>query len=210
MMKKIVSMLLVLSLLMCTAAACAEGVTTITYTTPTYDGGWYSFYNAFYICLPNAWQSVEVTDEDYDNGIRFMAASDDESQMFFLLCTSAEELDGIADVTVMAEVLKENGVDAQLASVNGIPTVLYTDADDIAYLQFFTEQGDAYSFAFYPASDENMQALISAVGSTLTADVSALSDVEIVNVEKALKLSFSDALITILQYFNIIEKPPVD
>ena len=209
-MKKFIALLLALSLFCGLSCAVAETTgnenlvfDTINYDSTAVSGNWYGFNDLFYFNLPETWAPVEVEDATFDQGVRFWANTPDNTEMFFLLFTSAEELNGVGDAGTMAAAAEAECTDVKLALVNGIPMVCYTDADDIRYAQFFTDSGDAFALAFFPASDENVQAYMTSVLASFTTDISSLGeDITVVNVEKGIKLSEKDAFTIVVDWFK--------
>lgn len=172
-MKKLMAVLLVLSLLVSSAAVFAQAETTADaeavelnwadfeelIKNENWEGGFFSFDEvAIKFFVPEIFLPVELDDEMREDGYIAFFATEDETAGIGVQYIDAE----IEDIDVYIEALKELGVtDAEKMTINGLTAVSYTNPDDedVICLSMVTEKGYVLEFAFSPASDEGFLAV---------------------------------------------------
>lgn len=160
-MKKILSLVLALMMLLFAGAACAEDVN----IEDLYEGEWVEFEGGFQLYLPTAWPEVEVTAEMEEAGIGYARADEDWA---FMLAWSA--LDADLSVEELQVVLQEAYSAAEIIQLDECAVVCYADVenDSLCFAALDGTEPGMYLFCFTPGSDENLQALASVIMASLT------------------------------------------
>ena len=170
-MKKFVSLMMALSLMMMLGAAGAD--TVINWADVegqiTLEGQWVANeeWNAGFF-LPSDMQAVEVTKEMQEQGIQAAFTTADGSGKMVVMTITLP--DGAKDAAAYVENLKKLGyADAEVAVVNGYEMATYTDTanDQMVALSIYND-GTAMAFAFAPASDEAMKTKAAIMMASLT------------------------------------------
>ena len=172
-MKKLMAVLLVLSLLIGSAAVFAQAETTADAEAielnwadfeellkdESWAGDFFSFDEvAIKFYVPEMFLPVELDDEMREEGYIAYFMPEDETAGIGVQYIDAE----IDDIDVYIEALKELGVtDVQKMMINGLTAVSYTNPDDedVICLAMVTEKGYILEFAFSPVSDEGFLAV---------------------------------------------------
>ncbi len=172
-MKKLMAVLLVLSLLVSSAAVFAQAETTADAEAielnwadfeellkdESWAGDFFSFDEvAIKFYVPEMFLPVELDDEMREEGYIAYFMPKDESAAIGVQYVDAE----MKDADAYIEALKDLGVtDAEKLTVNGLPAVSYTNPDDkdVMVLALVTEKGYVLEFAFSPVSDEGFLAV---------------------------------------------------
>ena len=172
-MKKLMAVLLVLSLLIGSAAVFAQAETKTedevvelnwadfeeVIKNENWKGGFFSFDEvAVKFFVPEIFLPVELDDEMREEGYIAYFMSKDESAAIGVQYVDAE----MKDADAYIEALKDLGVtDAEKLTVNGLPAVSYTNPDDedVICLAMVTEKGYILEFVFSPISDEGFLAV---------------------------------------------------
>lgn len=172
-MKKLMAVLLVLSLLIGSAAVFAQAETKTedevvelnwadfedVIKNENWKGGFFSFDEvAVKFFVPEIFLPVELDDEMREEGYIAYFMPKDESAGIGVQYVDAE----MKDADAYIEALKDLGVtDAEKLTVNGLPAVSYTNPDDkdVMVLALVTEKGYVLEFAFSPVSDEGFLAV---------------------------------------------------
>ena len=172
-MKKLMAVLLVLSLLIDSAAIFAQAETKTedevvelnwadfeeVIKNENWKGGFFSFDEvAVKFFVPEIFLPVELDDEMREEGYIAFFMPEDETAGIGVQYIDAE----IDDIDVYIEALKELGVtDVQKMMINGLTAVSYTNPDDedVICLAMVTEKGYILEFAFSPVSDEGFLAV---------------------------------------------------
>ena len=142
-MKKALAMILVLVSLFTCAAFAEEAVELVPIT----------FEDGFQIALPGDWVELELSDEEYEAGIFFAAASPDGANTVQI---SWNALDAEISIEDAQADLAGTYADAAVVELNGIPFVGFTDAENdiCGFTTLDAVEPGLYTFWFTPASDE--------------------------------------------------------
>ena len=111
------------------------------------------------IWMPNVYQSVEIPEEQREEGIIGMFTYDleevESGVMVMLFPTNFQNVVDYAEF-----VLDQGGTNLDFAFINGLPAVSYSmPGKDVMYLAMVTSQQQVLEFSFWPISDENTLAL---------------------------------------------------
>jgi len=155
-MKKILALVLVLVSLFSCAAVAETAVELVPIT----------FEDGFQIALPGDWVELELSDEEYEAGIFFAAASPDGANSVQISWNALEAEITIEDVQAD---LVGSYPGAAVVELNGIPFVGFTDTEND--LNGFTTldavEPGLYTFWFTPASDEAFYETAGAILATI-------------------------------------------
>ncbi len=170
-MKKLIAILLTLVILACfTTVAFAEAQTQTTeiaeYHWDEYEplleqaglqGDYYTF-NSFdlQMWVPDFLKIVDVTEEEYDQGIIVIAMSED--QQYQMVIRTYEYENPVESIEEWQELLKEQmGLDETvICNVNGLKVLEYQDEENDAFISdIHITDGSILEFAFRPFSDHD-------------------------------------------------------
>lgn len=172
-MKKLMAVLLVLSLLVSSAAVFAQAETKTEdeavelnwadfeelIKNENWKGDFFSFDEvAVKFFVPEIFLPAELDDEMREEGYIAYFMPEDETAEIGVQYIDA----GIEDIDAYIEALKELGVtDAEKMTINGLTAVSYTNPDDedVVCVAMVTEKGYILEFAFSPVSDEGFLAV---------------------------------------------------
>ncbi len=172
-MKKLMAVLLVLSLLVSSAAVFAQAETKTEdeavelnwadfeelIKNENWKGDFFSFDEvAVKFFVPEIFLPAELDDEMREEGYIAYFMPEDETAGIGVQYIDAE----IEDIDAYIEALKELGVtDAEKMTINGLTAVSYTNPDDedVVCVAMVTEKGYILEFAFSPVSDEGFLAV---------------------------------------------------
>ena len=173
-MKKFLSLLCALALVLslgtvCFAAAATE-TATLDYTMIDEDleGSWVTFglddTNLFQLFIPDGFDDMELTDEDYDDGYLWGFSDEEDGRVLLISGTLLEDY-GVTDYEDLATVLYLGGfTDIENFVTNGIHALFttFTTEDNLTYCAVWVSYGDdaAICFSFYPCETEEDQALV--------------------------------------------------
>ena len=166
-MKKLLSLLLVLTLSLFAVAAFAETANNAVEIAPLENGTVVPFtdYN-FQITLPSDWNVLEVTEEQAANGIIYSCANPESTRSFTVAYT---ELETATTLDAVATELAAAYQNVQSLTINGIPFVSYDIAEhDVTGIVTLGGTGvGLYQFVFYPASDSDYGPLALQIASSI-------------------------------------------
>lgn len=167
-MKKTLALILAAMLCLCAIPAMAEANDTLTIDLVE-NGAWVPFtdYN-MQICLPSDWNVLQLTEEQTASGVIFSCANPESTRSFTLAYTEFEEA---TDLDTVAAQLAEAYTDVQMLTINDIPFVTYTVAEnDVTGLATLGGSGiGMYQFVFYPASDADYGTLAVQIAASISA-----------------------------------------
>lgn len=164
-MKKMMVVLLVLSLLVGSSTVLAQSAETAVVElnwadveTVVKEEGWEGeFYVLDEVALkffvPEVFLEVELDDEMREEGYIAYFATEDESAQFGVQYIETD----FKELSEYVAALKDLGVkDAEEGLINGLPVVTYTNPDneDVACVSLITEKGYVLEFAISPITDE--------------------------------------------------------
>ena len=107
--------------------------------------------------VPSVFVEGELTEEDAADGLLDYYTTEDESAAVGVYYV---EVGGGLTLEDYAAALEEEGVEADLALINGLGAVVYEDTEaDAVTVVFATEDGNLITVIFAPASDEEFSAV---------------------------------------------------
>lgn len=165
-MKKIISLIMILAMLLVSASAFAEAA--YTYTEYTYDESLFTDIGGEWIAMeglglmyyqPDIYLTAEVPAELAENGVIGAFATEDSSSVFTVAYGPALNVEGNAAASIEelgAFYTATGATNVDVIIVNGIPvlTSMMTENDIINYSVFF-EDSTQCVLTFTPASDAN-------------------------------------------------------
>lgn len=160
-MKKLLSLILTLMLVLSAGFACAEEVNFEDF----YPGEWVEFEGGFQLYLPTDWPELEITDEMAEAGVGYGRS---DGEWAFLLGYSP--LDADLSVEELQVILQEAYGYAETIELTDSAVVCYLDEanDSLCFAALDGTEPGMYIFSFTPAGDENMQALATVIMASLT------------------------------------------
>jgi len=160
-MKKMLSLVLALMMVLLAGFACAEEVKFEDF----YAGEWVAFEGGFQLYLPTEWPEVEITAELAESGVGYGRS---DGEWAFLLGYSA--LDADLSVEELQAILEGAYSYAEIIELQDCAVVCYLDEanDSLCFAALDGTEPGMYIFCFTPASDENLQALATVIMASLT------------------------------------------
>ena len=176
-MKKILALVLTAMMLVIGGAAIAEEVTELNWADmepaaaemgiETDNFAVYEDIGMMFL-VPQVFVQTELTEEDVENGLIDYYMTADETAAIGVYYLDAQGM-GLEE---FAASLAEEGIEPDLANINGLGAVVYEDAEeDMVGVVFATEAGNMVEFVFAPASDEGFAAVaMTVIGSIQAAE----------------------------------------
>ena len=173
-MKKLIALLVALMMTLCCFSALAEDAAEDTAPEAitvelVENGAWVPFadYN-FQICLPSDWNVLQLTDEQTQSGVIAGYASADGARSCWISYTEMAEA---TDIETVAEQLSASYEGVQLITINDVPFVTYTIAEqDLVGLCTLGGSGVGfYQFLFTPASDAEYLPMAESIAASISA-----------------------------------------
>ncbi len=145
--------------------AASEGSSEMTYEMmdgDLYEGSWLTLYEKFDLFIPDEWEDLELTEEQEENGIGYIAAAPveegDEYRMNVVVSAVQLEEGSVSDLDDLAAQLEQAGNrEAEVVYINGIPMVTYIAANDNGDAfagTFIDDEMVMYSVMIGPKNDE--------------------------------------------------------
>jgi len=159
-MKKLLSLVLALMMVLCLTPAVAEGVESY------YDGVWVQFEDGFEIYVTADWLQLEQSESELASGIFFSACSPDAAK---LMQVGWAALGTEMTIEELHAALSTVFPYIELMEVNGIQLLCTADADSstLMFIGLDGVQPGYYSFLFYPMEDEELLAYAAVIASSL-------------------------------------------
>ncbi|MBQ5787595.1 MAG: hypothetical protein IIW12_05270 [Oscillospiraceae bacterium] len=165
-MKKLLAILLTLAV-MCSfgvsALAADTETTTFTWEAVQKDAaevdkdGQFAQIGTFGIWIPSIYTAADLTEERIEQGYLANLVTKDLSSAVMAFTDTA---DGWSNLDDLAKQYNEAGMEAEVVNVNGLPALLFTNAEsDTINVSFLESDDTTVTFSFYPYSDENVAAL---------------------------------------------------
>ena len=176
-MKKLVSVLMILCLMLTAVAALAEAAPALNWEDfePILEAGevpgqFYTFDEvAIKMWLPEGLNPVELTDEDKENGYIGYFMPEDESAAVAIVYVDVSDM----SLETYAEYLtsEAGATEVEMGTVNGFPCVSYKlPEQDSVSVTFTTEAGYALEVTCTPLSEENAELVWGAVIASIQAE----------------------------------------
>ena len=165
-MKKLLAILLTLAV-MCSFGVSALAADTET-TTFTWEAvqkeaveadkdGQFAQIGSFGIWIPSIYTAADLTEERIEQGYLANLVTKDLSSAVMAFTDTA---DGWSNLDDLAKQYNEAGMEAEVVNVNGLPALLFTNAEsDTINVSLLQSEDETITFSFYPYSDENVAAL---------------------------------------------------
>ncbi|NLI21864.1 MAG: hypothetical protein GX418_09995 [Clostridiales bacterium] len=170
-MKKTVSLLLTLTIILLASCAMAEtAASSDAIEVPAVENGTvvpFPDYN-FQITLPSDWNVLDISEDQAATGIIFSCANPDATRSFTVAYTEFEEA---TDIESVASELATSFENVQALTINGMPFVSYDIAEqDVTGIVTLGGSGiGMYQFVFYPSSDADYGTLALQIAASINA-----------------------------------------
>ena len=159
-MKKLLAILLTLAV-MCSfgvsALAADTETTTFTWEAVQKDAaevdkdGQFAQIGTFGIWIPSIYTAADLTEERIEQGYLANLVTKDLSSAVMAFTDTA---DGWSNLDDLAKQYNEAGMEAEVVNVNGLPALLFTNAEaDTINVSFLESDDTTVTFSFYPYSD---------------------------------------------------------
>ena len=170
-MKKIISILISLAMLIALPCALAEEIPVINWEdvdieSSGIEGTYYTFDEvAMVVWVPDVFENLEVTEEDDESMIGKFEVADGSAGIYVQYIEGSEG----ADLDSLISVLESSGAeDIERCLLNGLDAVSYTLPDyDAMYVALMTESGNCVQFVIMPMSDEGVEAVAMLVAASI-------------------------------------------
>lgn len=161
-MKKMLSLVLALMMVLLAGFACAEEAVNFE---DFYPGEWVEFEGGFQLYLPTEWPELEITADLTEAGIGYGRS---DGEWAFLLGYS--ELDADLSVEELQAILQDAYSYAEIIELQDCAVVCYLDEanDSLCFAALDGTEPGMYIFCFTPASNEDLQALATVIMASLT------------------------------------------
>ena len=159
-MKKILALVLSLMMILICIPAMTEG------TEVLFEGTWVQFEGGFEIYRPADWVEYEVTEEEREQGILYIAGSEDETRLMQLGWFALPQA---VTIDAMQASLAQSFVIVEKMNVNGIDLLCAGDADYDSLMFIALSEGEPgyYMFVFTPMSDTVLQGYAAVIAGSL-------------------------------------------
>ena len=118
--------------------------------------------------VPSVFQEVELSEEDVANGYICYLTTEDQSGNVGVFYNDTE---GLSLEELAAGLSEAGATDVELATLNGIPVVTYTQSEsDSVNVGMMTDAGNAVVFSFSPSSDEGFQSIAAIMTASIQAE----------------------------------------
>ena len=128
----------------------SAGFDSITFSMKTvnYEGTWVPFQDGFQLYLPSAWNTYELTEDQVNQGVLYLAGDTSGSETAPALSVVWANSDGAETINDLATAISQGGYQVDgLVSINGIPCVSYRLEDgDCSAIMFFHPTNKDYVF----------------------------------------------------------------
>ena len=132
------------------ASGSSAGFGSITFSMETvnYEGTWVPFQDGFQLYLPSAWNTYELTEDQVNQGVLYLAGDTSGSETAPALSVVWANSDGAETINDLATAIRQGGYQVDgLVSINGIPCVSYRLEDsDCSAIMFFHPTNKDYVF----------------------------------------------------------------
>ena len=132
------------------ASGSSAGFDSITFSMETinYEGTWVPFQDGFQLYLPSAWNTYELTEDQVNQGVLYLAGDTSGSETAPALSVVWANSDGAETINDLATAIRQGGYQVDgLVSINGIPCVSYRLEDsDCSAIMFFHPTNKDYVF----------------------------------------------------------------
>ena len=132
------------------ASGSSAGFDSITFSMETvnYEGTWVPFQDGFQLYLPSAWNTYELTEDQVNQGVLYLAGDTSGSETAPVLSVVWANSDGAETINDLATAIRQGGYQVDgLVSINGIPCVSYRLEDsDCSAIMFFHPTNKDYVF----------------------------------------------------------------
>ena len=162
-MKKFVSILISLAMLLALPCALAEEVPAINWEdadieSSGIEGSFYTFDEvALMVWVPDVFENLEVTEEDDETMIGKFEIADGSAGIYVQYIEGYEN----ASMEDLISGLEAGGaVDIERCTLNGLDAISYSLPDyDAVYVALMTDAGNCVQFVMMPVSDEGFEAI---------------------------------------------------
>ncbi|MEG0640541.1 MAG: hypothetical protein RR824_10935 [Clostridia bacterium] len=176
-MKKILSLILSMMMLVFSSIALAEQPNVITYDEATLqasglEGEFVKLEDfGLQFFLPNGLQAVEATAEQTAAGTYAIYANADQTNMMSIGYAATMDAEGkpITELAALGEFYTANGAtDVAMVELNGMACLEYTltSANSMGIV-FMMDSGNVLAFNFSPINDENFATVAAVIGTTV-------------------------------------------
>ena len=118
-----------------------------------YEGTWLSFEPGFDLYVPSDWNVLEVTDEDKEDGVMFIA-QDPESEDGTNMVVTGTDVGTEYDLDSMAqELIDAEYIDVEKVCINGIYAVSF-ETESTYGIAFLDDEGIMYNVQIGPKAEE--------------------------------------------------------
>ena len=128
----------------------SAGFDAITFSMETvnYEGNWVPFQDGFMLYLPSAWNTYELTEDQVNQGVLYLAGDTSGSETAPALSVVWGNSNGAETINDLATAIRQGGYQVDgLVSINGIPCVSYRLEDsDCSAIMFFHPTNKDYIF----------------------------------------------------------------
>ena len=132
------------------ASGSSAGFGSITFSMETvnYEGTWVPFQDGFQLYLPSAWNTYELTEDQVNQGVLYLAGDTSGSETAPALSVVWGNSNGAETINDLATAIRQGGYQVDgLVSINGIPCVSYRLEDsDCSAIMFFHPTNKDYVF----------------------------------------------------------------
>ncbi len=121
-----------------------------------YEGSWLTLYEKFDLFIPDDWEDLEITEEQAEYGVGYIAAAPvedgDEYRMNVVVSAAQLEDGSVSGLEDLAAQLEEAGnEEVEITTINGIPMVTYIAVNG---------NGDAFSATFIDGEEMIMYSVM--------------------------------------------------
>lgn len=128
----------------------SAGYSSITFSQDkaNYEGTWVPFEDGFQLYLPSAWNTYELTEDQVNQGVLYLAGDDSGADTAPAVSVVWAYSDGAETINDLATAIRQGGYQVDdLISINGIPCVSYRLEDgDCSAIMFFHPTNKDYVF----------------------------------------------------------------
>ena len=170
-MRRILSTLIALALLMALPCALGEEIPAINWEDVNIEetgieGSWYVLNDvAVQYWAPDIFENRDITEDDDETMVGKLVLPDDSAAIY---CQYIEGFEGATMEELIAGIEEGGAEDIERCTLNGLDAVSYSVPDmDAVYVTFVTESGNFVQFVFTPISDEGFASVAQLVTASI-------------------------------------------